>query len=220
MPAAQVLQAPPPQSTSDSLPFLILSVQAAATQVPAWQILDTQSVAALHLLEVWHGVHVAPPQSASVSAPFLTPSVHEATAQTPAWHTDEAQSAWALHCLPSAQALQAPPPQSVSVSAPFFLLSVQLGSGGASGNGRSGTAASTATSAAESRAASLIGWSWPRSPDEVIPRSSQAARARARASSMAVVRCMISPRWLDDHYTGPAGVGGNVASHGYIDRVR
>jgi len=47
-PTAQPLQVPPPQSTSDSLPFLTLSVQVALVHSPLAQTPLTQSAAFEH----------------------------------------------------------------------------------------------------------------------------------------------------------------------------
>jgi hypothetical protein len=73
---------PPPQSTSVSVPFLTLSEQVAAWQMPLRQTPLWQSELAMHPLPVPQVGH-EPPQSMSVSVPFFTPSVHDGVAQRP-----------------------------------------------------------------------------------------------------------------------------------------
>lgn len=96
-PALHGVHFPPPQSTSVSSPFLILSVQVPAgildgdgdgvvpaRHVPPVQTRLTQSVTTWHLFPTAHAGHATdrppgtaelkPPQSTSVSRPFLLPS--------------------------------------------------------------------------------------------------------------------------------------------------
>src|SRR5690348_10465798 len=70
LPSAHFPHVPPPQSTSVSAPFFILSLQVAAAvqTLPAHVALE-QSAATRHALPSWHGGHIPPPQSTSVSAP-------------------------------------------------------------------------------------------------------------------------------------------------------
>jgi hypothetical protein len=119
----------PPQSTSVSVPFLTVSLHAAALHffVVLSQTPLAQSVAAAHVLLSVHFEHV-PPQSTSVSAPFLIVSLQlmgrhffVVLSQRPV-----AQSPATVQALPSPQGEQLPP-QSASVSVPFFTVSVQLG---------------------------------------------------------------------------------------------
>ena len=55
---------------SVSLPFLIVSVQVAATHALLAQTPLAQSVVALQRRPLAHAVHTVPPQSMSVSSPF------------------------------------------------------------------------------------------------------------------------------------------------------
>src|SRR5260221_1289419 len=113
---------------SVSAPFLMPSVQDAATHTPPLQTPETQSLPALQCLPTAQTGQVPPPQSMSVSAPFLMPSEQVAAAtHTPLLQPPETQSLATLHCWPRAQACQDPPPQSTSVSLPFLMPSVQLG---------------------------------------------------------------------------------------------
>jgi hypothetical protein len=74
----------PPQSTSVSLPFMMLSVQLMPAQVPLVQWLLTQSEASSQSSSVpQRGQAVGPPQSTSVSAPFMTPSSQATAWQLP-----------------------------------------------------------------------------------------------------------------------------------------
>jgi hypothetical protein len=127
-PAPHLGHAPPPQSTSVSVPFLTTSAQLGAWQMlpmhtPAWQ-----SDATLHILPAGHLPQVAPPQSMSVSVPFFTLSPHVGAwhlsgepVHTPLWQSEPATQ------MPLVGHFgHAPPPQSTSVSVPFFTVSVQL----------------------------------------------------------------------------------------------
>jgi hypothetical protein len=119
LPAAQAGQVPPPQSTSVSAPFLTVSVQDGARQVPPWQLPEAHCALSVHVLPVAHGVQV-PPQSTSPSSPFLTRSVHDGAAQMPPEvQTRLAQSAARLHSWLTPHAAQEPP-QSMSLSEPSF----------------------------------------------------------------------------------------------------
>jgi hypothetical protein len=127
-PSEQAPQAPPPQSTSVSVPSTTPFEQeaAAATHAPPVQSSVAQSTARAHACPAVQGEQMGPPQSASVSCPFRTPS-----AQLGAWgqvpgQAKAVQSAAVVQVPPAAQGRQAPPPQSASVSAPFFTPSVQV----------------------------------------------------------------------------------------------
>jgi len=65
----------PPQSTSVSFWFLVLSLQVAAWQMLVVHTLLVQSVPAEQPLPVPHPLHMLPPQSVSVSTPFFTVSL-------------------------------------------------------------------------------------------------------------------------------------------------
>jgi hypothetical protein len=127
--AAHGEQSAPPQSMSVSLPFLMRSVQPAATHffVPAVsQCALAQSAFAAHDFVFAHFVAHVPPQSVSVSVPFLIESLHAG-----ATHFFEtlsqfllAQSAASAQPFVSAHAEHVPP-QSMSVSVPFLMPSPQ-----------------------------------------------------------------------------------------------
>jgi hypothetical protein len=82
-PTGQRAQLPPPQSTSDSVPFLTPSLHVAALQNPAVHTLFEQSLAVVHALPAPHAAQPAPPQSTSDSVPFLRPSVQPFGWQVP-----------------------------------------------------------------------------------------------------------------------------------------
>src|ERR1700679_4058512 len=65
----------PPQSTSVSVPFWIMSLHVAAMQTPFVHEKLWQSVGPAQCLPRGH-CGQSPPQSTSVSTPFLMPSVH------------------------------------------------------------------------------------------------------------------------------------------------
>jgi hypothetical protein len=72
---AQVTHAPPPQSTSVSLPFFTPSAQPDAWQMAAVHTPFWQSVPAVQVLPAAHRLQVVvPPQSLSVSPPFFAAS--------------------------------------------------------------------------------------------------------------------------------------------------
>jgi hypothetical protein len=114
---------------SDSVPFLTVSLQAAAAHflgVPV-QTPSRQSAATTQLLFVPQSAQdTLPPQSVSVSTPFLVLSLHAGTWQTLPLQTPLAQSPLVLHAFKSAHFVLQDPPQSTSVSVPFFALSLQL----------------------------------------------------------------------------------------------
>jgi hypothetical protein len=124
-PVSQSGHAPPPQSTSVSVPLSTPSVHVAGWQAPERQWLLWQSDPTKHAAKSAQGEQVGPPQSTSVSPPFRTPSVHSGV-----WHVVEqkpvVQSACTLHGWPTPQGGQ-PPPQSTPVSAPFLTRSVHVG---------------------------------------------------------------------------------------------
>jgi hypothetical protein len=113
---AMQLAVPPPQSISDSSPFLTTSTQVAgwhvepgpgfAAHTPLWQ-----SAFTTHVFTSAQRGHEAsvPPQSMSVSLPFLAPSggTQVAALHTPPVHTPLRQSTGSMHAWPSAH-----PPQS------------------------------------------------------------------------------------------------------------
>ena len=68
--ASQPGHTPPPQSTSVSLPFFVVSVQDGARQVKSWQTKLLQSDETTQACDGAQGEHVAPPQSTSVSLPL------------------------------------------------------------------------------------------------------------------------------------------------------
>jgi hypothetical protein len=125
----------PPQSTSVSVPFLVVSAHEAAAHTPLTQTPLVQSPGTVqarpsaHLRLVGVTAH-EPPQSTAVSLPFLTVSVQDGTAHAPLVHTPLAQFAPLVaplpHIFPLAQVAHEPPPQSTSVSLPFRTVSVQL----------------------------------------------------------------------------------------------
>jgi hypothetical protein len=75
-PAQRAQPDTPPQSVSDSAPFLIRSLQAGAlhVRVPAGHTPLTQSPTTAQLLPSVHFEQVPPPQLRSVSAPFCAES--------------------------------------------------------------------------------------------------------------------------------------------------
>jgi hypothetical protein len=117
-----VEQSIPPQSTSDSSPFLTLSVQ--EEQMPLSQRPPSQSEAVAHFLPSAH-LAQSPPQSTSDSLWFNILSAQLAAAHLPPTQNWAAQSADIRQVFPAAQAGQLPP-QSTSVSLPFSVRSVQL----------------------------------------------------------------------------------------------
>jgi hypothetical protein len=124
LPSEHLGQLGPPQSTSVSLPFLVLSEQlvlGAVQRLLLHRALE-QSAAPLHALPVAHFGHAGPPQSMSVSEPSRVPLVQVAggARQRLLVHRPELQSAPAPHALPLAHFGQALPPQSTSLSLPSF----------------------------------------------------------------------------------------------------
>jgi hypothetical protein len=125
----------PPQLTSVSVPFLMLSaVHDGGLQVPfVPQTPLTQSSPPPHPWPSMHRLPMAthgPPQSMPVSVSFLTPSMQLGGAQMrgeAAGHEPLMQSELPRHCLPLPQTGQEAPPQSMSVSVPLRIPSVQLG---------------------------------------------------------------------------------------------
>ena len=125
--AMQAPHAPPPQSTSVSVPFFTRSAQPAFWQTLVVQTPFKQSVPAPHTLPAAHRRHVVgPPQSASVSPPFFTVSEHDGawqvTLQTLLW-----QSLAPVQVLPLAHLVVQVPPQSMSLSVPFLTRSPHAG---------------------------------------------------------------------------------------------
>ena len=78
-------QADPPQSTSDSEPFFVMSVQSEASHCSSVQMPVEQSDGILQLFPSTHGPQAGPPQSRSVSVPSGLPFTQVAAAQTPPW---------------------------------------------------------------------------------------------------------------------------------------
>jgi hypothetical protein len=120
----------PPQSTSDSLPFLSPSAHSGVVaQTPPLQMLLAQSLARLHGLPAPQPGHTPPPQSTSTSAPSRRPSSQEGLLQR--WLAEQikplTQSASTPQAAPALQRVAQSPPQSRSVSLPFWTPSLQLG---------------------------------------------------------------------------------------------
>jgi hypothetical protein len=128
-PAQRAQPDTPPQSVSDSAPFLIRSLQAGAlhSREPAGHTPLTQSPTTVQLLPSVHLGQVPPPQLRSVSAPFCAESLHVGTWHTLPVHTPLAQSEAAEHAFELAHLGQVPPPQLMSVSLPFLAPSMQVG---------------------------------------------------------------------------------------------
>jgi hypothetical protein len=125
--SAHLLQVPPPQSTSVSLPFLTVSLQVAATHLLAVHTPLWQSLPSVHAPLVVQRLQLElPPQSTSLSPPFLTVSLHAGAMHSPPVHTPLWQSPFTLHTLPSAHLFVHVPPQSTSDSLPFFLPSLHV----------------------------------------------------------------------------------------------
>ncbi|HVU03086.1 MAG TPA: hypothetical protein VHE30_15100 [Polyangiaceae bacterium] len=78
-PDVHAAHAPPPQSTSLSLPSFFPFVQLDVAQTPPSQFPLVQSVPALHALPTSQPAQL-PPQSMAVSDPFWTPSEQPAPA--------------------------------------------------------------------------------------------------------------------------------------------
>jgi len=125
-PALHTGQPAPPQSMSDSVPFLAKSVHVAARQTP-WHTRLTQSPAPTQVAFVPQAEHVPPPQSAEVSAPFRIASTQVAGWQIPPEQLALTQSVAAPQREKSGQGAHCAPPQSLSLSKPFFRPSVQPG---------------------------------------------------------------------------------------------
>src|SRR5204863_2350683 len=99
MPTPHWGHAPPPQSMPVSLPFLTLSLHAAARHVPPAHTRVVQSVPLAQPLSTAHGLH-EPPQSTSVSWPFFTWSLQSGAAHFPPVQTPSAQSDEIEHAFP------------------------------------------------------------------------------------------------------------------------
>ena len=124
----QAGQAPPPQSTSVSLPFIMWSVHDGTSHTPPVQVPLEQSVATRQLLPSPQGPQAGPPQSTSVSVPSLLALAQPAVWHSPAEHVPPMQSVPARQAFPFPQRSQVPvPPQSMSVSTPSFRWSTQVG---------------------------------------------------------------------------------------------
>jgi len=124
-------QAPPPQSTSVSLPFLLVSWQLAggSAQMPLEQKPLLQSLRSKQAWFVAQDLQL-PPQSMSVSLPLCKPSLQLAAAHALSLQMPLLQSPALPHTKPLAQ-LGQPPPQSTSLSVPFRRWSLQLAGGAA-----------------------------------------------------------------------------------------
>jgi hypothetical protein len=125
LPTAHLRQLPP-QSTSDSAPFLTVSVQVGAAHEPFRQRPLVQSASIRHCPPTGHFGHALPPQSIPDSLPFFTASVQVGTAHAPELQTPLPQSVASSHVFPDAQRVQVPP-QSMSLSSPFLAWSVHVG---------------------------------------------------------------------------------------------
>jgi hypothetical protein len=119
----------PPQSTSVSVPFLTVSLQAGTEHRPPLHTPLVQSVLSAQPWPSEHFGQVGPPQSTSVSGPFLARSLHVGTAHFPPLQTPLVQSVLAVQLRPSEHFGQLGPPQSTSVSASFRILSVHVPAG-------------------------------------------------------------------------------------------
>src|SRR3989338_2493241 len=108
----------PPQSASDSSPFLILSVQLGAWHFPELHILLLQSSPLSHCSLVSHFIGQVPPQSMSVSSASRISLKHVSSPAMQrlllASHCSLSQSLSSLHLSPLSQASQPGPPQSTS----------------------------------------------------------------------------------------------------------
>jgi hypothetical protein len=126
----------PPQSTSVSVPFLIVSVQPAATHffAVASHLRLMQSALTAQAFVFAHFVVHEPPQSTSVSVPFFTTSAQLGAVHffVVASQLPLAQSAEIKQAFASAHFKQLPP-QSMSVSVPFFFVSEHEAGGGGGG---------------------------------------------------------------------------------------
>jgi hypothetical protein len=120
----------PPQSTSVSEPFRMLSLQLGGrvAHVPLAQLLVMQSEFAPHDLPLTQGEQSRPPQSTADSTPLRTLSLQVGTAHRKAVQMPLTQSAATPQASPSRQSEQLPP-QSTSVSEPFVCESLQLAGG-------------------------------------------------------------------------------------------
>ncbi|CAF1169825.1 unnamed protein product [Rotaria sordida] len=126
----------PPQSSSVSGPFSVLSLQVGAKndvprQITPSQTSLIQSLLSLHFKPSSHLGHNAPPQSSSVSGPLSVLSLqvgaeNDVPRQITPSQTSLIQSLLTLHFKPSSHFGHNPPPQSSSVSGPFSVLSLQL----------------------------------------------------------------------------------------------
>jgi len=112
----------PPQSTSVSVPFLVLSLQLDVWQTLVVQTKLAQSAPAEQLLPLAQPEHIVPPQSMSLSLPFLMVSLQVGVWQIPPVQTPLVQSPATVQCSPLPHFFVGahPPPQSASVSVPFF----------------------------------------------------------------------------------------------------
>jgi hypothetical protein len=130
-PLAHALQ-PPPQSTSVSEPFLILSSQVPARRAhtPLEHLLLLQSLSSRQRRSLSHALRQLPPQSTSLSLPLRWPSSQLAATHSAFTQISLLQSEVLAQRLPFEQAGHVPP-QSMSVSEPFFALSLQLTAGSA-----------------------------------------------------------------------------------------
>ncbi|CAF3570661.1 unnamed protein product [Rotaria sordida] len=125
---------PPPQSSSVSGPFSVLSLQVGAKidvprQITPSQTSLIQSLLTLHFKPSSHFGHSPPPQSSSVSGPFSVLSLQlliSVPRQITPSQTSLIQSLLTLHFKPSSHFGHNPPPQSSSVSCPFTVLSTQV----------------------------------------------------------------------------------------------
>ena len=92
LPAAQVEQVAPPQSTSVSAPFFTLSEQVGDAHSLPLHTLLLQSAVWTQPYPSSRGEPAPPPQSMSVSLPFFTLSEQVGTEHFPPAHTPLAQS--------------------------------------------------------------------------------------------------------------------------------
>jgi hypothetical protein len=129
--SGQAGQAPPPQSTSVSVPLSTLSLQVAMAQVCVVLLQTWLRQSRGPFVQPWpagHAGQAPPPQSIPVSVPLRTPSLQAAAVQvcvvgSQIWLRQSRGPC--TQALPAMHGGQAPPPQSMSVSVPFCTPSVQ-----------------------------------------------------------------------------------------------
>jgi hypothetical protein len=169
----------PPQSVSDSLPFLTVSVQVGAWQVtlhtPLAQSLGKPQVPPV--AQRWQVV--APPQSTSLSLPFLTTSVQLGTWQMLPMQILLVQSLLPPQILPLPHLVAQVPAQSTSVSVPFLVLSVQVAAWHLAGKPEQTPLAQSAPMPHSLPLAQLVGQEPPQSTSVSVPFSARSVQVAA-----------------------------------------